>query len=73
MLNADARGGLAAIKAVRAVDMRVVEHQGDVDVLVHYRANRDGCMRVDVDIGGNVVFTEALTRSQPCGCARNWP
>lgn len=71
MANVEARGGVAAIGAVEAVDIRLVNQEGDVEILGHYRANRDGCMRIDVSIGGNVVFSEALGRDGGWSMSRN--
>jgi len=59
-LNTAARGGAAAIEAVRVFDsdIRIVEPEFSVDG--RYVATRDGRMRVDILVGGERVFTEAL-------------
>ncbi|MBL8549984.1 MAG: hypothetical protein JNJ73_08350 [Hyphomonadaceae bacterium] len=71
MANAEARGGIAAIGAVEAIDIRLRMHEGALDLTGHYRANRSGCMRIDVAIDGNVVFTEALGRNGGWHMTRN--
>ena len=59
-----ARGGAAAIEAVRVYegDIEIVEPSFTVDGL--YVATRDGDMRVDISAGGERVFTEALDRGR---------
>jgi hypothetical protein len=59
-----ARGGRAAIEAVRAyeTEIRIVEPAFEVDGT--YVATRDGQMRVDIVAGGQPAFTEALDGSR---------
>jgi len=64
--NSTARGGARAIEAVRAIDLQLQIHEDGVTLQGHYRANRDGCMRIDVILDGRRVFTEAL------GSASSW-
>jgi len=64
--NSSARGGARAIEAVRAIDLQLEIHEGGLTLQGHYRANRDGCMRIDVNLDGLRVFTEAL------GSAASW-
>lgn len=61
-----ARGGRAAIEAVRAVeiDLKIIEPTFAVDG--SYAATRDGQMRIDVYSDGERVFTEAVDG------ARSW-
>jgi hypothetical protein len=61
--NSEARGGAATIEAVRGIDIELTVQEGDMNLEAHYRANREGCMRIDVSAGGAVVFTEALTQT----------
>jgi len=58
--HVDARGGRAAVEAVRTFDsdIHIVEPTFEVDGA--YVATRDGKMRVDIRAGGQHVFTEAL-------------
>jgi hypothetical protein len=58
--NVEARGGEAAIEAVRAFkcDIQIVEPTFEVNGV--YVATRDGRMRVDILADGQRVFTEAL-------------
>lgn len=58
--HAEARGGVAAIEAIQSVDVRVTIDEGWV-LDGHYRATRDGLMRIDVFAEGERVFTEALS------------
>ena len=62
--NVAARGGAAAIEAVRVYegDIEIVEPSFTVEGL--YVATRDGNMRVDISAGGERVFTEALDRGR---------
>jgi hypothetical protein len=57
--HTDARGGLEAIQAVDSMDVRLTIDEGWV-ATGQYQANRDGSMRIDVYIGEERVFTEAL-------------
>lgn len=58
--HVEARGGAAAIEAVRTyeAELRIAEPTFEVDG--RYVATRDGRMRVDISIDGERVFTEAL-------------
>ncbi len=58
--NAEARGGRAAIEAIRSLEarLRIVEPTYTADAV--WRVDRRGRMRIDVSIGGKVVFTEAF-------------
>ena len=58
--HADARGGKAALENLQTmtVDLEIIEP--DFTVTGHYRASRDGQMRIDVYAGDQRVFTEAL-------------
>ncbi|MBT5187106.1 MAG: hypothetical protein HOM01_09880, partial [Kordiimonadaceae bacterium] len=56
-----ASGGAAAISNVQNIDIDLIITEGDNAMNAHYRANRDGQMRIDVFIGGERVFTEALS------------
>jgi hypothetical protein len=58
--NADARGGRAAIEAIRSLEarLRIVEPTYSAEGL--WRVDRRGRMRIDVSIGGKRVFTEAF-------------
>jgi hypothetical protein len=66
-----ARGGRAAIEAVRAVQMDITIAEPTYTADGRYVATRDGSMRIDVFIDGNRVFTEALDHgrvwSRPAG------
>lgn len=56
----EARGGAAAIEAIQSyeADIRIVEPTFEVDG--NYVATRDGRMRIDIKVGRDRVFTEAL-------------
>ncbi len=58
--HVSARGGVAAIEAVRVfeTDIEITEPSFTVDGA--YIATRDGSMRVDISADGERVFTEAL-------------
>ena len=58
--HVEARGGTAAIEAIQSyeADIRIVEPTFEVDGT--YAATRDGRMRIDIRVGGDRVFTEAL-------------
>jgi hypothetical protein len=58
--NADARGGRAAIESIRSLEatLTIVEPTYTADAV--WRVDRRGRMRIDVSIGGKVVFTEAF-------------
>jgi hypothetical protein len=62
--HVEARGGAAAIEAVRAYecDLHIVEPTFEVDG--SYLATRDGSMRIDIRAGGERVFTEVLDRGR---------
>ena len=62
--HVEARGGAAAIEAVRTFDseIRIVEPTFEVDGT--YVATREGRMRVDIRMDGERVFTEALDRER---------
>jgi hypothetical protein len=62
--HVEARGGAAAIEAVRAYEceLHIVEPTFEVDG--NYVATRDGSMRIDISAGGERVFTEALDRGR---------
>jgi len=61
--HAEARGGMAAIEAIQSVDVQLTINEGwEVDA--HYRATRDGDMRIDVFADGERVFTEALDQKK---------
>jgi hypothetical protein len=62
--HVEARGGAAAIEAVRTFDseIRIVEPTFEVDGT--YVATREGRMRVDIRVDGERVFTEALDRER---------
>lgn len=56
----DARGGVTAIEQIRTFesDIHIAEPTFEVDGT--YVATRDGSMRIDINLGGERVFTEAL-------------
>ena len=58
--NSEARGGRAAVEAIRSLEarLRIVEPTYSAEGL--WRVDRRGRMRIDVSIGGKVVFTEAF-------------
>ncbi|WDI30195.1 hypothetical protein PUV54_09505 [Hyphococcus flavus] len=58
--NAEARGGKEAIESIRNVDIELLIVEPSFTVTGHYRATREGFMRIDVFAEGNRVFTEAL-------------
>ena len=58
--HADARGGAAAIEAVRAVEIEVQIAEPNFQVDGRYRATRDGKMRIDVVVDGQRVFSEGF-------------
>lgn len=57
--HAAARGGKAAIEAIRSIEVELTIDEGWVVDGV-YRATRDGDMRIDVFADGERVFTEGL-------------
>ena len=59
-LHADARGGKAALESVNAVDIRINITEPTFVVEGHYRASREGRMRIDIFADGQRVFTEAM-------------
>ncbi len=62
--HVEARGGASAIEAIHSyeADIRIVEPTFEVDG--NYVATRDGRMRIDISVGGERVFTEALDRGR---------
>jgi hypothetical protein len=58
--NAEARGGRAAIDAVRALEVRVRIEEPTYTAEGTYRVDRAGRMRIDVLIGGKRIFTEGF-------------
>jgi hypothetical protein len=58
--NTEARGGPAAIEAIRALEMRVRIEEPTYKAEGIYRVDRVGRMRIDVLIGGKRIFTEAF-------------
>ena len=62
--HVEARGGASAIEAIHSyeADIRIVEPTFEVDG--NYIATRDGRMRIDISVGGERVFTEALDRGR---------
>lgn len=60
-LNADAMGGKERLENIRSVETRITLTENGTAMGGHYRANRDGQMRVDIYVDGNRVFTEALS------------
>ncbi|GJL92981.1 MAG: hypothetical protein DHS20C04_26400 [Hyphococcus sp.] len=58
--HAQARGGKAALESINSVDVTLEIVEPDFSLTGHYRASRDGMMRIDVYAGDDRVFTEAL-------------
>tara|TARA_R110002096_G_scaffold416576_2_gene619261 strand:+ start:76283 stop:77038 length:756 start_codon:yes stop_codon:yes gene_type:complete len=56
-----ASGGKDAIESLKNVNIRLNIKEGENLMDAHYRANRDGQMRIDIYIGDARVFTEALS------------
>lgn len=69
-LHAEARGGAAAIERVRSVEVRVTLEE-DWVLEGHYRATRDGEMRIDVFAGEERVFTEAVHEGRGWAMQKN--
>jgi hypothetical protein len=62
--HTQARGGRDAIEAVHGIRMDIAITEPKYTAEGRYTATRDGSMRIDVFIGGDRVFTEALDRGQ---------
>ncbi len=60
-LNADAMGGKERLENLNSVESRITLTEDGTAMGGHYRANREGQMRVDIYIDGARVFTEALS------------
>jgi hypothetical protein len=58
--NTQARGGSAAIESVHALDLELEISEPGFTVTGHYRATRDGYMRIDIFADGERVYTEAV-------------
>ncbi len=58
--HTEARGGRAAIEAIRAVEIELQIEEPKFKVNGRYVGTRDGQMRIDVFADGKRVFTEAL-------------
>ena len=56
--HTDARGGIAALDAVKAIEVKRRVQEGTRQFTTQYVATRDGRMRLDVLQDGNVVFSE---------------
>jgi hypothetical protein len=63
-LHTRARGGAAAIEAVKAIQIDVTIEEPEFTVDGRYFATREGDMRVDVFADGERVFTEALDQGK---------
>ena len=61
--HAEARGGYETLQAIQTMDVKLEIVEPDFTVTGHYRASRDGVMRVDIFVGNTRVFTEALGRN----------
>lgn len=59
-----ARGGRDAIEAVRLIQMDVTITEPTYSADGRYIATRDGEMRIDVHVGGERVYTEALDQGR---------
>ncbi|HET7845539.1 MAG TPA: hypothetical protein VFL14_15385 [Xanthomonadales bacterium] len=53
-------GGADALRALRNVDLELAIDEGGQSYRAHYRATRDGRMRIDVFVGDEGVFREGL-------------
>ncbi|MGD8681027.1 MAG: hypothetical protein PVJ33_11715 [Lysobacterales bacterium] len=58
--NTEARGGAEAIENVHAVEFELEITEPGFTVAGHYRATREGFMRIDIFAGGERVYTEAV-------------
>jgi len=58
--NTEARGGRAAIEAIRSLEMRIRIEEPTYKAEGVYRVERAGRMRIDVLIGGKRIFTEGF-------------
>lgn len=56
-----AMGGRERLENIHSVETRVTITENGTAMAGHYRANRDGQMRVDIYVDGNRVFSEALS------------
>ena len=56
--HTEARGGVAAIEAVQALEVNRTVQEGKRQLITHYIATRDGRMRLDVSEHGEIVFSE---------------
>lgn len=56
--HTEARGGIAALDAVEAIEVSRRVQEGDRQFTTHYVATRDGRMRLDVRQDGNTIFSE---------------
>lgn len=56
--HTEARGGVAAIEAVQALEVNRTVQEGKRQLSTHYIATRDGRMRLDVSEHGEIVFSE---------------
>ena len=61
--NTDARGGAAALEAVRAIEIELTITEPTFEVDALYRATREGKMRIDIFADGERVFTEGFDGS----------
>jgi len=59
-----ARGGRNAIESVRSIQMEVTITEPTYSADGSYVATRDGEMRIDVRVGGERVYTEALDQGR---------
>ena len=62
-LHAEARGGMDAIESVSSIDVQLHLIEPGFEADIRYRALRPGSARVDVSVGGEVVFIEAVNES----------
>lgn len=60
-LNAQAMGGKETLENIRSVETRATIIENGTAMSGHFRANRDGQMRVDIYVEGARVFSEALS------------
>ncbi len=58
--HAQARGGKDALENIRTLDVTLEIVEPGFTLTGHYRASREGVMRIDVFASGERVFTEAL-------------
>jgi len=62
--HTESRGGRHAIEAVRRIQMDITITEPTYSADGRYVATRDGEMRIDVRVGGERVFTEALDQGR---------